>query len=158
MRTLSHYLIVMLMVLLFIFRLIVLFTTTMGIDFSVVSSNPSMEVVVLIVTLVSIILVSKSKALGPIIMIVVSALYYGPEILSSVNLILKDNVISANGVIQLTASLISTLIPVAAFFIVMFAKEQEKRPVDKKTDFFYKNEAYDRQHDDRADKNNYRTL
>ena len=30
--------------------------------------------------------------------------------------------------------------------------------VDKKTDWFYKNEQFDRKMDDRADKNNYRTL
>ena len=50
------------------------------------------------------------------------------------------------------------VIPIFAFFVVMFAKEQEKHPVNKKTDFFYKNEAYDRKYDDRADKNNSRTM
>ena len=34
----------------------------------------------------------------------------------------------------------------------------KNNPKDKKTDWFYTNEQYDRQLDERADKNNYRTL
>ena len=55
-------------------------------------------------------------------------------------------------------SVLCLVIPIFAFFIIAFAKEQEKRPVDKKTDFFHKNDAYDRKYDERADKNNYRTM
>lgn len=61
-------------------------------------------------------------------------------------------------VIQTIISIIGIVIPIFAFFVTAFAKEQEKRPVNKKTDFFYKNEAYDREHDERADKNNYRIM
>ena len=55
-------------------------------------------------------------------------------------------------------TLICLLIPTFAFFIIAAAKKQEAKPVDRKTDFFYKNDAYDRKYDERADKNNYRTL
>ena len=42
--------------------------------------------------------------------------------------------------------------------LVDLAVDKGRKPKDKKTDWFYANEQYDRQLDDRADKNNYRTL
>ena len=43
-------------------------------------------------------------------------------------------------------------------FDLLLDKNRKAHPKDKKTDWFYKNEQYDRKLDDRADKNNYRTL
>ena len=40
---------------------------------------------------------------------------------------------------------------------ILIEKSKTKKPMDKQTDWFYKNEAYDRQMDERADKNQYRT-
>lgn len=157
MRTMSHYLIVMLSVLLFIFRLIVVFTTTMGIEFMVTSLNVNLELALLFVMIISIILMTKSKLSGAVILTVSSLAYFGADILQKLNYI-SQNSANIEVVMQLVTSLVCVIIPIFAFFIIAFAKEQEKRPVDKKTDFFYKNEAYDRKYDERADKNNYRTL
>ena len=41
---------------------------------------------------------------------------------------------------------------------VLLDKNRKNNPKDKKTDWFYQNEEFDRKLDDRADKNNYRTL
>lgn len=157
MRTMANYLIIMLSVLLFIFRLIVVFTFTMGIEFVVTPLNVNFEIGLLFIMIISIILMSKNKLLGPIILVISSIAYYGPDLFAKLTN-LSANAISINNAIQLIVSVIGVVIPIFTFFIIAFAKEQEKRPVDKKTDFFYKNEAYDRKYDDRADKNNYRTL
>ena len=55
-------------------------------------------------------------------------------------------------------SLIGLIIPVAVLLDLLADKNRKAHPKDKKTDWFYKNEAYDRKFDERADKNNYRTL
>ena len=47
---------------------------------------------------------------------------------------------------------------IAALFDVLLDKNRKAHPTDKKTDWFYKGKQYDRQLDERADKNNYRTL
>ena len=48
---------------------------------------------------------------------------------------------------------------VLAFAVLVdLSIDKGRKPKDKKTDWFYTNEQYDRQLDDRADKNNYRTL
>ena len=157
MRTMSNYLIIMLSVMLFIFRLIVVITTKMGIEFMVHAININYEIALLLIMLVSIILMSKNKLSGAIIFVVSSLAYYGPTLLTQITFAMS-NTISIEVAMELVISLICIVIPIFAFFIIAFAKEQEKRPVDKKTDFFYKNEAYDRKYDERADRNNYRTM
>ena len=157
MRTMSNYLIIMLTVLLFIFRLVVVFTTTMDIEFMVQSINANLEIALLFVMLVCIILISRNKLTGAVILLISSIAYYGPSLFEQITY-LSSNSISMETATNMIVSVICMVIPIFAFFIIAFAKEQEKRPVDKKTDFYYKNDAYDRKYDDRADKNNYRTM
>lgn len=157
MRTMGNYLIIMFSVMLFIFRLIVVFTAMIGIEFIVEPVNISYEMILLFIMLICIILMSKNKLSGAIVLVIASVAYYGPSLLEQITY-MSSNSIGIETAIQLIISVICIIIPIFAFFIIAFAKEQEKRPVDKKTDFFYKNEAYDRELDERADKNNYRIM
>lgn len=157
MRTMSNYLIIMFLIMLFVFRLVVVFTSTMGFEFIVEPVNTKYEIILLFIMIICIILISKNKLSGAIVLVVASVAYYGPSLLEQIKY-LYSNTASIDTVTQATVSVICLIIPIFAFFIIAFAKEQEKRPVDKKTDFFYKNEAYDREYDDRADKNNYRIM
>ena len=138
-RTMSHYLIIMFMVMLLLFRFVVLFTTVLGISFPVVVSNEKIETGMLLITLISIILFTKTKLSGAIIYLVSSFAYYGPEFIKLLP-VAMNGVTSTNMAVQI------------------YDKKQELHPVDKKTDFFYKGDQYDRKYDERADKNNYRTL
>lgn len=156
MRTISNYLIIMLSILLFIFRLVVVFTATMGIEFMVEPINVKYEIALLFVMIICIILMSKNKLSGAIILTISSIAYYGPTLLSQVTNLSAGA--SLDSAMQAVISVICVIIPIFAFFIIAFAKEQEKRPVDKKTDFFYKDDTYDRNYDDRADRNNYRIM
>ena len=54
--------------------------------------------------------------------------------------------------------ILKIIIPIAVLIDLLLDKGRMAHPVDKKTDWFYKNEQFDRKMDDRADKNNYRTL
>lgn len=157
MKMMSHYLIIMLSVMLFVFRLIVLFTTTMGIEFVVQSFNVNFEIAYILLMLVCIVLMSRSKLTGSVIFLVSSLLYLGPTLWNQFTY-LADHQATMELATQMIVTVICLLIPIFSFFIIAFAKQQEKKPVDKKTDFFYKNEAYDRKYDERADKNNYRTM
>ncbi|MNL70889.1 hypothetical protein D3C87_1959530 [compost metagenome] len=53
---------------------------------------------------------------------------------------------------------IAIIIPTAVMMDILVDKGRKLNPVDKKTDWFYKNEEFDRKMDERSDKNNYRTL
>ena len=50
------------------------------------------------------------------------------------------------------------ILPIIALFDLLLDKNRTAHPKDKKTDWFYKDEKFDRQKDERADTNNYRTL
>lgn len=156
-RTMSHYLIIMFMVMLLIFRFVVLFTTVLGIDFPIKATNEKFEIASIFITLVCIILFTKTKLLGGIIYLALSLVYYGPEFIKILPTAL-EGAVSMDNVIQIFVLMVEMLVPIFAFFILLYDKKQEKKPVNKKTDFFYQNEAYDRKYDERADKNNYRTM
>ena len=156
MRTMANYLIIMLTVVLFIFRLIVVITATMGIEFMIQPINVNYELVLLFVMIICIILMSKNKLSGAVILSIASIAYYGPTLLGQITGLSTG--VNINSALEAVVSLACVIIPIFAFFIIAFAKEQEKRPVDKKTDFFYKGDTYDRKYDDRADKNNYRIM
>lgn len=156
-RTMSHYLIIMFMVMLLIFRFVVLFTTVIGIDFPITVANENFEIVMLLISLVCIILFTKTKLSGAIIYLVASFAYYGPEFIKLLP-VAMDGAITMEMATQIIVLLVELVIPIFALFILIYDKKQEINPVDKKTDFFYKGDQYDRKYDDRADKNNYRTM
>lgn len=156
-RTMAHYLMIMFMVMLLIFRLIVLFTSVLTVDFVIVASNPNLEMIMLLVTLVSIILFTKTKLSGGILYLVSSWLYYGAELLKLLPAA-QAGTMSMDMGTQMIVILIEMVIPIFALFILIYDKKQEINPTDTKTDFFYKTDTYDRKYDDRADKNNYRTM
>lgn len=156
-KTMAHYLIIMFMVMLMIFRFVVLFTTVIGIDFPVKSTNETVEIAMLVVTLLSIILFTKTKLIGAILYLASAFIYYGPEFIKLLPTVM-NGVTSTNMAVQILVLMIELVIPIFALFILLYDKKQEINPVDKKTDFFYKGEQYDRKYDERADKNNYRTM
>lgn len=156
-KTMAHYLIIMFMVMLLLFRFVVLFTTVLGIDFPVKVPNETMEIGVIFITLICIILFTKTKLIGGILYLVTSFIYYGYEF-SKLFPSITNGAISMDAGIQAVILMIELVIPIFAFFILLYDKKQEIAPTDKKTDFFYKGDQYDRKYDDRADKNNYRTM
>ena len=60
--------------------------------------------------------------------------------------------------LSMLVSLIGVALPLAVLIDLLLDKQRKANPKDKKTDWFYKNEKFDRELDERADKNNYRTL
>ena len=63
-----------------------------------------------------------------------------------------DITIMQNGFV----SLIAIVIAFCVFFDLLVNKIRKRDPKDKKTDWFFQNDKYDRKYDERADKNQYR--
>ena len=57
---------------------------------------------------------------------------------------------------NLIAICIGVLIPLLTFLDILINKNRRKFGADKKTDWFYKNEKYEREFDERADRNQYK--
>lgn len=99
----------------------------------------------------------KEKILAAIIYLVTHGFYYGVFLYQNINTILYGQVTEEN-YISIFFSFIGILLPILALLDLVLDKSRTMRPKDKKTDWYYGNEKYDRKMDERADKNNYRTL
>lgn len=161
MRNLSTYLLVIFMVMFWIFRIIVTFMYELGSDFAgIVPLNKALEIILLFVVLICIILIVKRKMIGALIYLLAYGLYFGTDLTTKLTAMFGDMTqeITMGASLSMFVSLIGVILPLAVLIDLLLDKQRKANPKDKKTDWFYKNEAFDRKLDDRADKNNYRTM
>ncbi|MCI8397027.1 MAG: hypothetical protein HFJ52_05195 [Clostridia bacterium] len=150
MKNLTTYLFVIFMIMFWIFRIIVAFCYNLGIDFITEPTDLTFEIILLFLTFLSIILVIKRSTLGGIIYIIGNGLYFGTTIFNAITsetqMNYSDIIFSALGI----------LLPILVLFDLLLDQNRKAHPVDKKTDWFYKNKDFDRQYDERADRNQYK--
>ncbi len=156
MRSLASYLLLIFMIMFWAFRLIVAFTTSMGIDIGFTPIDMNIEIVLLFVTLFSALLVAKRKLLGAIIYLISYGAYFGIDLYSTIMNILNGDIITLTQYTRAIVSFIGMVIPISVFFNMLIDKNRSAHPVDKKTDWFYKNKEFDRNIDSRAYQNEYR--
>lgn len=154
MKNLTTYLFVIFMAMFWIFRIIVAFCYNLGIDFVTKPIDLNFEIILLFLTFISMILVIKRSTLGGIIYLIGNGVYFGTSIFG----ILIDINEGKSGVnyADLLFAFIGILLPLLVLFDLLLDKNRKDHPVDKKTDWFYKNEDFDRKLDDRVDKNQYK--
>ncbi len=154
MKNLTTYLFVIFMVMFWIFRIIVAFCYNLGIDFIVKPMDFNFEIVLLFLTFVAIILVIKRSTLGGLIYLIGYGLYFGTDIFNKITNMGQGMDLSLY--LNLVISFIGIALPLAVLFDLLLDRNRKEHPVDKKTDWFYKNKDFDRKLDERADKNQYR--
>lgn len=150
MKNLTTYLFVIFMVMFWVFRIIVAFCYNLGIDFITIPTDLTFEIILLFLTFLSLILVIKRSILGGIIYLIGNGLYFGTSIFNAITseapINYTDLVFAALGI----------LLPILVLFDLFLDQNRKDHPVDKKTDWFYKNKDFDRQYDERADRNQYK--
>ncbi len=161
MKNFSTWMIVLFVIMFWVFRIIIAVAGELNMDFGGLTPlNQQMEIILLFVVLVCLILIIKRKLLGGLIYLLAYGMYFGTDILNNVQTLLLavEGNIDSNIYINLFMSLIGIILPIAVLLDLLVDKSRKNNPKDKKTDWFYKNEKFDRKLDDRADKNNYRTM
>lgn len=159
MKKFSTYLLVMFMILFWILRIIITVMAQLGKDFiGVVPINETFEIILLFAFLICAILVVKRKILGALLYLTLHAIYFGGDITEKIGILSKGETLTMGQAGSLMFSIIGIILPLAVLIDLLLDRGRKEHPVDKKTDWFYKNEQFDRKLDDRADKNNYRTL
>lgn len=161
MRNLSTYLLVIFMVMFWVFRIMVTFTYELGSDFAgIIPLNKQLEILLLFVVLLCLILIIKRKMIGALIYLLSYGLYFGADLTTKLTSIFEDMTqeITMGTSLSMLVSLIGVALPLAVLIDLLLDKQRKANPKDKKTDWFYKNKDFDRKLDDRADKNNYRTM
>ena len=159
MKNFSTWILVCCMVMYWVFRIIVALMAQLHQEFFIVPFDLTMEIILLFVVLACLVLVVKRKMAGALIYLFAYGMYFGSDVATKITAIFEDA--SQVGIADYTTliiSLIGIILPIAVLLDLLADKNRKAHPKDKKTDWFYKNEQYDRKLDDRADKNNYRTL
>ena len=152
MKNLTTYLFVMFMIMFWVFRIIVAVCFNLGINFIVTPMDLNFEVILLFLTFISVILVIKRSVLGGIIYLIGNGLYFGASIFNAIS-----QTQGTSDYMNIFISFIGIVLPVLVLFDLLLDKNRKAHPVDKKTDWFYKNKDYDRKFDERADRNEYKT-
>ena len=154
MKNLSSWLIAIFAFMFWGFRVVTTVLYSMGIEFIAEPIDLAMEVVLLFLTFICICFIASRKLLPVIIYLIAHLLYYGYYLYQNIMLMLEGTQ-TLNDYVSLLVALVGVAIPLAAFFDVLLDKNRKAHPVDKQTDWFYKNEKFDRKLDDRADNNQY---
>lgn len=155
MRSMTSYLLLSFMVMFWLFRLVVAFTTSIGVEIGFTPMNMNMEIIILFVTLLAIAFVAKRNLFGTVIYLIAYGCYFGVDLYQIITGIMAGSITLTN-YSNAFASFIGVVLPIVVFFNMLMDKNRTNHPVDKKTDWFYKNEEYDRKLDERADQNEYR--
>lgn len=158
MKSFSSWLLVMFMGMFWLFRVAVAFQGQYQKDFGgFIAFNPTMEVILLFVTILCIILVLRRFLLGGIIYLISYGYYFGGYIIyNAIPILLDGGTMSINVMQNAFVSAIGIVIAICVFFDLLVNRIRKRDPKDKKTDWFFNNEQYDRKYDERADKNQYR--
>ena len=159
MQKLSSYLLVIFMIMYWGLRIIITLSAQLGGNFvGVVPINMTFEIILLFAFLLCVILVIKRKVIGAALYLALYGIYFGGDLTEKLRIITSGETLTMDQMACGFFSLIGIILALAVLIDLLFDKGRKVHPVDKKTDWFYKNEQFDRELDDRADKNNYRTL
>lgn len=163
MKNFSTWLLVMFMAMFWLLRIIIAVSYELGGSFGGIEPfNQTMEIILLFVVLACMILIVKRKMMGALIYLLGYGMYFGTSLVNGmITLTAATDEISVSSMgtyLGTFISLIGIVIPLAVLFDLLLDKNRKANPKDKKTDWFYKNEQFDRKMDERADKNNYRTM
>lgn len=158
MKNLSSWLITFFIIMFWLFRVVIAVTGTMNMDFMLKPIDNNIEVVLLFVVLILIPFIFKRKLIAAIILLLAYGWYFGTGLFTNIMAMTSGTTLSASTYMDMFVALIAIVLPIAAIFDILLDKSRKKNPINKETDWFYKNEQYDRKLDERADKNNYRTL
>ena len=107
-----------------------------------------LEIVLLFITLIALIFIGRQNVVGSLIYFIVQVIYSYGSLKGNVQL---DLITSFITYFQLGLSLFIML----NIFLIM---KQRAKPIDEKRDWFFANDKFDKQKDEREDKNNYRIM
>lgn len=155
MASMISYLLTFLSIMFWFFRLIVAYCFSMEIDIGFEPLNMWVEIALLFASVPCIILMIRRNLLGTFIYAFMYWMYFGSDLIMIINSILQGT-FTFSMTSTAVAAIVGVGIPVFNLFDVYLNKNRAGKFGDKKTDWFYKNKDYDRQFDERADKNNYK--
>ena len=154
--SLLGYLIMMFDVMFWGFRVVVAVTTSLNIDFGIKPVDLTTEIIVLFITLLALVLIVRRRFLGAIIYIITYGWYFGSDVIKAFIKIINGESLGSKEGIEVFLGAVGLLLAFATFSLIALSLTRKGTNKDKKTDWFYKNENFDRVFDERADRNTYK--
>lgn len=157
MKRMTSWLLVIFMIMFWLFRVIVAYEAQYEKDFGgFIAFDFNKEVVLLFIVIASFIFTVRRKLLGGLIYFLSYGYYFGSYLIFNFLPLYLENSIDINIIQNALISFIAIIISAGVMFDLALDKFKSKTPKSQKTDWFFQNEQYNRQYDERADKNQYR--
>lgn len=155
MTSLFSYLLTFLAIIFWGFRAIVTVLYQLDREFFATPLNTTYEIILLFLTLPCLILVVKRNIVGAAAYLGLYATYFGSALYEYLMALTASGFDIGTGA-NLVFTIVGVIIPLLTFIDILVNKNRNLGSGSKKADWFYKNEDYDRQYDERADRNQYR--
>ena len=161
MTNFSTWMLAIFMVMFWLFRAIVALCTQFSIEFmGIVAYNFNWEVIILFGTLLSILLVVKRKMLGSLLYLTLYGVYFGEHFITNIiTLVQGQGTIDISFSMNLFVDIVAILLAFFVLLDMLVDKGRKANPIDRKTDWYFKDENYDeelKKRDQREDKNEYK--
>lgn len=149
------------MVMFWLFRAIIAVCTQYSIDIlGIVAYNLNFEIIIAFVTLLCIILIVKRKLVGALAYALIYGIYFGEHLFTNLIPLLQNQVpLTVDLSMNLFSDFVAILLAIFALFDMLVDKSRKVNPIDKKTDWYFKNKKYEEElkaRDQREDKNEYK--
>ncbi len=135
------------------FRVIVCLMNSMQLEFFAVPYNSGFEIAMLFVSVLCFVLIVKRNLIGATIYLGLAFAYFGSSLYERFVAGADLSIISGSEVLL---EVIGILIPLCIFFDILFNKNKFNFAEARKTEWYYGNDKFDRQYDERADRNHYK--
>ena len=155
MISLFSYFLTFIGVIFWVFRVIATLCFQLEMDFFAKPLNVDAEIVVLFLTIPCMLLVIKRNIVGAAAYLGLYVAYFGSALYEAI-VSAQETGITIVGSSDIFLLCVGIIIPLLTFLDILVNKHRVGSGGDKNTDWYYKNEAYDRKLDERADKNQYR--
>lgn len=161
MTNFSTWLLAIFMVMFWLFRAIAALCTQFSIDLlGIVSYDLNMEIIISFVTILCIVLVVKRKLVGSFLYVLMYGMYFGEHLFMNIIPILqKQTTLTVDMSLNLMSDLVAIFLAIFVLLDMFVDKSRKINPIDKKTDWYFKNKKYEEElkaRDDREDKNEYK--
>lgn len=160
MANFSTWLLAIFMVMFWLFRAIVALCTQFSVDLlGIVAYNFNWEVIIAFATLVCIILVVKRKLIGSLLYLMLYGVYFGEHFITNIVALIQGQAITTSFAMNLLVDLVAIVLALFVLLDMLVDKGRKANPIDRKTDWYFKNEKYDEElkaRDQREDKNEYK--
>ena len=153
MNALFSFLLLFLAIIYWMFRVIVCLMATMQLEFFMVPYNTTFEIIMLFAIVACTVLIVKRNIIGPIVYLSLAFTYFGSSLYERFMAGASLDIISSSEVIL---EICGILIPLFMFLDILTNKTKMNFAEARKTEWYFGTDKYDRQYDERADRNQYK--